>query len=59
MKACKRNKNQGSLFGGDLLEHLNPQNPLMILSRKIPWDFLEKELTPLYSEKGRPANRYA
>ena len=55
MKPRQRSKNQGSLLGADLLEHLNPQNPLMILGRKMPWDFLENELTPLYAEKGRPA----
>ena len=55
MKAHQRHTNQGHLFGADLLEHLNPQNPLILLSQKISWDFLENELTPLYAEKGRPA----
>jgi Transposase DDE domain./Transposase domain (DUF772). len=55
MKARKKSDNQGQLLGGDLLEHLNPQNPLMLLNRKIPWEFLEKELAPLYGEGGRPA----
>ena len=51
MKPRQRSKNQGSLLGADLLEHLNPQNPLMILGRKMPWDFLENELTPLYARE--------
>jgi len=55
MKARKRHTNQGSLLGADLLEHLNPQNPLILLSQKIPWVFLENEPAPLYAEKGRPA----
>ena len=55
MKPRKTSEKQGRLLGGDLLEQLNPQNPLMLLGRKIPWDFLESELAPLYAEKGRPA----
>lgn len=38
-----------------LLEQLNPKHPLMLLSNKIPWGDLEKDLLPLYAHRGRPA----
>ena len=31
-----------------------PKNPIYALSQKIDWDFIEKELSPLYSKRGRP-----
>ena len=55
MKAQSSNLDQGILLNGDLLEQINPKNPLMLLGQKIPWDFLEVELTPRYAECGRPA----
>ena len=50
----KTNKNP-SLFEQPLSEMINPQNPIYALSQKIDWDFIEKELSPLYSKRGRPA----
>jgi IS5 family transposase len=46
---------QGHLFYQDLLKHLNPRDPLLILAKKLPWDLLEKEFAPFYAEAGRPA----
>ena len=39
----------------DLIDQLDPKDPLLVLAKKIPWDYLENEFAPLYSEKGRPA----
>lgn len=55
MKGVAPNDKQGTLLGDDLLEQLNPKNPLMLLGQKIPWHYLEKELAPLYAVDGRPA----
>lgn len=55
MKGRKSNTRQCALLPGDLLEHLDPKAPLILLSQKIPWDFLENELSSFYSEIGRPA----
>lgn len=46
---------QKHLLNKDLLEQLNPEDPLLALARKIDWGTLEKELAPCYSEIGRPA----
>lgn len=46
---------QKHLLNKDLLEQLNPEDPLLKLARKINWVGLEETLTPLYSEVGRPA----
>jgi IS5 family transposase len=59
MKAPALDAKQGLLFRGDLLEHLNPKNPLLLLAGKIPWDFLEKELSGHYIDFGRPAKTYS
>ncbi len=54
MKGKAIASNQTSLFE-TLEELLNPSEPLYQLSNKIPWEELEKEFTPLYSETGRPS----
>ncbi len=46
---------QGNFLYADLLDQLDPQNRLLCLSKKIPWDYFESELSHLYSEQGRPA----
>ncbi|MBR1495811.1 MAG: IS5 family transposase [Acidaminococcaceae bacterium] len=46
---------QGHLLFPDLLDHLNPKDPLLVLARNLPWEEFEKELTPFYAIKGRPA----
>ena len=55
MKARSKPKDQGRLFRGDLLEQINPKDPLIQLSQAIPWEELENEFTPLYADIGRPA----
>ena len=46
---------QGTFLYPDLIDQLDPSDSLQRLSKKIPWDELEKEFAPLYAEKGRPA----
>jgi IS5 family transposase len=46
---------QGHLLYPDLLDHLNPKDPLLVLAQRLPWERFEKEFAPLYSEVGRPA----
>jgi IS5 family transposase len=46
---------QGHLFYPDLLDHLNPKDPLLVLAQRLPWGRFEEEFAPLYSEAGRPA----
>ena len=46
---------QGNFLYKDLLDQLNPKQPLLLLAKKIPWQFFEEEFKPLYSENGRPA----
>ena len=46
-----------SFISPDLIDQLDPENELVILAKQIPWDYFEKEFSPLYNEKmGRPAN---
>ena len=46
---------QCHLLYPDLINQVNPNNPLCLLAKVIPWDSLEKEFLPLYSKTGRPA----
>lgn len=46
---------QGNFLYQDLLEQLNPQAPLLLLAKKIPWEMFEKDFAPLYADFGRPA----
>lgn len=54
MKGKHPDSEQTSLFQ-TLEELLNPSEALYQLSNKIPWEELEKEFSPLYSETGRPS----
>jgi transposase, IS5 family len=49
------NPNQTNLLYPNLLDHLNPKNPLIQLAKAIPWDYIEQEFTALYSHRGKPA----
>jgi len=53
-KAPPREK-QGHFLYQDLLEQLNPKDPLLLLGKTIPWECFERDFTPLYSAAGRPA----
>jgi IS5 family transposase len=46
---------QKNLFRPLLKEFINMNHPLVILSNKIPWNELEKELANLYSHTGLPS----
>ena len=46
---------QGNFLYQDLLDQLNPKHPVLMLAKKIAWQFFEDEFKPLYSENGRPA----
>lgn len=46
---------QATFLYPDLIDQLNPKDPLLLLAAKIPWEKLEAEFTPLYAERGRPA----
>ena len=46
---------QGHLVYQDLLEQLDPKDPLLLLAKKIPWKSFERDFAPLYSHLGRPA----
>ena len=47
--------NQMNFLHADLLDQLNPKQPLLKLAGSIPWDYFEAEFSPLYSPQGRPA----
>jgi IS5 family transposase len=49
------NLNQKNLLYPNLLDQLDPKNPLLQLSKAIPWDYFETEFSNLYSHKGKPA----
>ena len=46
---------QGHLLYPDLLDQLNPKDPLLLLAEKLPWEVFEREFEPLYAQVGRPA----
>ena len=46
---------QTSFLYPELLDQLDPKDTLLLLAKKIPWEQLEKDFAPLYSERGRPA----
>src|SRR5215469_4750885 len=46
---------QSHLLYQDLLEQLNPKDPLLLLGKEISWECFERDFTPLYSLMGRPA----
>jgi IS5 family transposase len=46
---------QGSFLYQDLMEQLNPKDPLLLLAKELPWERFEQDFAPLYSLVGRPA----
>lgn len=46
---------QRSFLYPDLMDQLNPKHPLIILSKKIPWEYFDKEFAKNYTNFGRPA----
>lgn len=55
MRAKPKKQPQGTFLYPDLLDQLNPRDPLLQLANRIPWERFEKEFAGLYSDRGRPA----
>ena len=54
-----RPKKQGTTGSGDLFrarleQIINMKHELVQLAGRIDWDFIDREIAPLYSDKGRP-----
>jgi len=45
---------EGDLFRARLDQIINMKHELVQLGGKIDWDWIDREIAPLYSEKGRP-----
>ncbi|ADU61435.1 MAG: IS5 family transposase [Pseudodesulfovibrio sp.] len=55
MKAKPARNDQGNFLYEDLIDQLNPKDPLLKLAAAISWERFEQEFPGLYSEHGRPA----
>ncbi|MDX8430251.1 MAG: IS5 family transposase (plasmid) [Candidatus Algichlamydia australiensis] len=56
MKPKTLNFEEGRLFEHRLSDQLNPKNPLFKMSKAVPWEDLEKALSPYFPSKvGAPA----
>ena len=44
----------GDLFRARLDQIINLKHELAQLAEKVDWDFIDGEIAPLYSDKGRP-----
>ena len=49
------NDQQATFLYPDLINQLDPEDPLLLLANKIPREKFENEFAPLYAERGRPA----
>ena len=49
------NANQSSFLYPDLINQLNPKQPLLQLANQIDWAYFETEFAPLYSHLGKPS----
>jgi transposase, IS5 family len=47
-------KGEGDLFRARLDQIINMRHELVQLASKINWDWIDHEIAPLYSDKGRP-----
>jgi transposase, IS5 family len=45
---------EGDLFRARLEQIINLKHELVQLGGKIDWDWIDGEIAPLYSDKGRP-----
>lgn len=57
MQGQERNLRQQSLLYANLIDQLNPKNPLLKMAEVIPWNYFEESFSKLYSSTGRPAKR--
>lgn len=55
MEGKSANISQQSFLYPNLLDQLNPKDPLLQLSKAIPWNYFENKFSNLYSTTGRPA----
>jgi IS5 family transposase len=55
MRTIQNQKKQYNFLYKDLIEQLNPDDSLLLLAERIPWESFERKFAELYSEKGRPA----
>ena len=55
MQKSSPKEKQLSLLYPDLMDQLDPENEIIVLAKKIPWDSLEKKLSGYYKLAGRPA----
>src|SRR5690554_8064354 len=46
---------QAELFRPLLTDFIDPNHKLVLLAKKIDWQYFENEFSNLYSDKGRPA----
>ena len=56
MRSKKKPEDQLSFLAPTLREQLNPDQDLYLLSEAMNWAYFEKEFSPLYSDRGRPAH---
>ena len=49
------NPNQNNFLFPNLLDQLDPKEPLLILGNRICWNYFEDEFKDLYSDIGKPA----
>jgi len=52
----KNPKKQSELFRPMLVDFIDNEHELILLSEKINWDYFEKEFSPLYSKLGNPSH---
>jgi IS5 family transposase len=55
MQGNSPNSQQQSFLYPNLLNQLNPRNPLLQLAAEIPWNYFEESFSSLYSTTGRPS----
>jgi IS5 family transposase len=48
---------EGDLFRARLDQIINMKHELVQLASEIDWDWIDKQIAPLYSDKGRPGTR--
>ncbi len=54
-KPISRNTKQGNFLFADLIDQLNPKQPLLQLAKQIDWSVFDEAFLPLYSHLGKPA----
>src|SRR4051812_9244557 len=54
MRPKKHETTSGDMFRARLDQIINMKNELAQLADAIDWDWIDGEIAPLYSEKGRP-----